>query len=139
MGAHHKEVGERELMALYRQEKLKALRNNPGAILIEGGEGENGDRGETILYDPDGGSTGANTGGLDALHAKPSKEAVDRLVDRLKKDDKKRMKRRRKGDDDDEHVTYINEKNRQFNKKLSRHYDKYTKEIRDSLERGTAL
>lgn len=48
------------------------------------------------------------------------------------------MKRRKKNDDD-EMVSYINEKNKQFNQKLSRHYDKYTKDIRDAFERGTAL
>lgn len=36
-------------------------------------------------------------------------------------------------------VGYINEKNRKFNKKVGRAYDKYTEEIRESLERGTAL
>ena len=77
--------------------------------------------------------------GSDRLHKKPSKQAVDRLVDKLKKDDTRRQKRRRTDEQEDDHVTYINEKNKQFNKKLSRHYDKYTKEIRDSFERGTAL
>lgn len=36
-------------------------------------------------------------------------------------------------------VDYINDKNAQFNKKLSRSFDKYTVEIRQNLERGTAL
>lgn len=111
-------------MAAYQREKLASLRSR--ATLIEGPDGE------TIVYD-------ASEGLGDTLHGKPSKEAVDRLVEKLKQDDSKRMKRRRKEDEEDEHVTYINEKNKQFNKKLARHYDKYTKEIRDSFERGTAL
>jgi pre-mRNA-splicing factor SYF2 len=41
------------------------------------------------------------------------------------------------GDDGD--VTYINEKNKQFNQKLSRFYNQYTAEIRDSFERGTMI
>lgn len=126
--AYLKEIGDlKPDLVAYQKEKLEGLRKN--ATLIEGADGE------TIMYNPDG--SGVNA--LDSLHGKPSKEAVDRLVDKLKKDDARRMKRRRQPDDGDEHVTYINEKNKQFNKKLSRHYDKYTKEIRDSFERGTAL
>jgi pre-mRNA-splicing factor SYF2 len=40
---------------------------------------------------------------------------------------------------EDEDVSYINERNRKFNKKLSRAYDPYTAEIKQNLERGTAL
>jgi hypothetical protein len=40
---------------------------------------------------------------------------------------------------EDEDVSYINERNRKFNKKLSRAYDSYTGEIKQNLERGTAL
>ena len=36
-------------------------------------------------------------------------------------------------------VNYINDRNKFFNKKISRAFDKYTVEIRQSLERGTAL
>lgn len=74
---------------------------------------------------------------LGFMAQRPSKQAVARLVDSLKKGDEQRLKRRRKNDD--EHVTYINEKNKQFNQKIARHYDKYTKEVRDNFERGTAL
>ncbi|ODQ68616.1 SYF2-domain-containing protein [Nadsonia fulvescens var. elongata DSM 6958] len=72
------------------------------------------------------------------LSSKPTKHAVDKLVDKLTEGDKERMKRRKK-DDDNKNVSYINDKNKQFNEKLGRHYDKYTKEIRDSFERGTAI
>ncbi len=34
---------------------------------------------------------------------------------------------------------YINERNMKFNQKLERFYGKYTKEIKDNLERGTAV
>lgn len=46
--------------------------------------------------------------------------------------------RRRMFDPDDE-VSYINERNRKFNQKLSRFYDKYTGDIKEDLERGTAI
>jgi pre-mRNA-splicing factor SYF2 len=69
---------------------------------------------------------------------KPSKEALDRLVSGLRKGDEQRSKRRKK-QEDDSGVSYINEKNKHFNEKLSRHYDKYTKETQDAFERGTPL
>ena len=34
---------------------------------------------------------------------------------------------------------YINERNMKFNQKLERFYGQYTKEIKDNLERGTAV
>lgn len=70
---------------------------------------------------------------------KPTPEALDRLVNGLTKGDKQRMKRRKQPGTDDQHATYISDKNKQFNEKLNRQYDKYTKEIRDNFERGTAL
>ncbi|CAO3617778.1 unnamed protein product [Cunninghamella echinulata] len=71
---------------------------------------------------------------------KPSKESVDRLADDIKKQIEKRETRSRERKDvkyDD--ISWINEKNRVFNQKIARFYDKYTKEIRENLERGTAL
>ena len=73
---------------------------------------------------------------------KPDKAAVDRLVSEMKKAEESRLRKRRErmaanGDEGD--VTYINEKNKQFNQKLSRFYNKYTADIRDSFERGTAI
>lgn len=38
----------------------------------------------------------------------------------------------------DEDVTYINQRNYKFNKKIARAYDSYTEKIRENLERGTA-
>ncbi len=70
---------------------------------------------------------------------KPSKSDIDRLVGQVKKGDERRMKRRRDSDENETTVNYINETNKQFNKKLARHYDKYTKETRDAFERGTAI
>lgn len=73
---------------------------------------------------------------------KPSKEAVDRLVQDLDKGERARLKARAArglNDDDKGDVTYINQKNKQFNEKLARFYNKYTTEIRESFERGTAI
>ncbi|RAH51552.1 pre-mRNA-splicing factor SYF2 [Aspergillus brunneoviolaceus CBS 621.78] len=71
---------------------------------------------------------------------RPDRVAVDKLVADLRKAEEVRLKKRRdrRGDDDGD-VTYINEKNKQFNQKLARFYNKYTTEIRDSFERGTMI
>ncbi|RIA94678.1 SYF2 splicing factor-domain-containing protein [Glomus cerebriforme] len=70
----------------------------------------------------------------------PSAQAVDRLVTDVNKQiaQRERFSRRKKVDDDNE-ITYINNRNRRFNEKIGRFYDKYTMEIRGNLERGTAL
>jgi pre-mRNA-splicing factor SYF2 len=49
-----------------------------------------------------------------------------------------KFSRRRKHDDDAD-IDYINERNMQFNKKLERFYNVHTKDIKDNLERGTAV
>ncbi|PLB37884.1 pre-mRNA-splicing factor SYF2 [Aspergillus candidus] len=95
--------------------------------------------GELIAVDKNGSfySTADSVGFTDN---KPDRAAVDRLVSDLKKAEEVRLKKRRdrRGDDEGD-VTYINEKNKQFNQKLSRFYNKYTTEIRDSFERGTMI
>lgn len=48
----------------------------------------------------------------------------------------KRQKRSRQRDEDEGDITWINEKNRQFNRKLSRYYDDVTRETRENFERG---
>ncbi|KAF7789993.1 hypothetical protein EIP86_000941 [Pleurotus ostreatoroseus] len=88
---------------------------------------------------------------------KPSEEAIDRVVAKINRDVDKKKRFSRKRNDDDGDITYINERNRVFNKKvraakwsvydsfssalsqIARYYDKYTAEIRASFERGTAL
>ncbi|WFD08455.1 SYF2 splicing factor [Malassezia vespertilionis] len=70
----------------------------------------------------------------------PDMAAVDRLVSHLNHEqDQIRRRSRRRDDDTDTNVTYINEKNKHFNKKIKRYFDEYTQEIRDNLERGTAI
>ncbi|KAM0753910.1 SYF2-domain-containing protein [Meredithblackwellia eburnea MCA 4105] len=71
---------------------------------------------------------------------KPSEEAIDRVIGKINLDLDKRQKRSRERKNEDEgDITYINEKNKHFNKKLDRFYNQHTKEIRDNFERGTAL
>ncbi|KAF3005625.1 hypothetical protein E8E13_002745 [Curvularia kusanoi] len=74
---------------------------------------------------------------------RPSKEAIDRLVGDIEKGEKARLEARRKrgirDEQDQGDVTYINQKNKQFNDKLGRFYNRYTTEIRENFERGTAI
>ncbi|KAF5668922.1 pre-mrna-splicing factor syf2 [Fusarium heterosporum] len=97
--------------------------------------------GELIAVDKDG-SFYSTADSTTFAQNKPDKASVDRLVADLQRAEEQRLKKRKErmaqnGDEGD--VTYINEKNKQFNQKLSRFYNKYTAEIRDSFERGTMI
>ncbi|KAF8610575.1 SYF2-domain-containing protein [Ceratobasidium sp. AG-I] len=71
---------------------------------------------------------------------KPSEDAIDRVVSKLNLDIDKRSKfSRKRANEEEGDITYINERNKVFNKKIARFYDKYTAETRASFERGTAL
>lgn len=77
--------------------------------------------GELIAVDRDG-EFYANADSLGFVDNKPNKQAVDRLVGDLRQAEDARMRRRKGGDEED--VTYINDKNKQFNQKLARYYNK---------------
>lgn len=65
---------------------------------------------------------------------------LNRMVKELKEFEAKRANfSRRRAVYEEEDITYVTEKNRRFNKKLARSFDKYTAEIKQNLERGTAL
>lgn len=122
----------------YGKEKAAAIQKaaaSGGLEIIET------DEGELIAVDKDGSfySTAEST---TFAENKPDKAAIDRLVDDVRRAEEQRLKKRRERmakDGDDGDVTYINEKNKQFNQKLSRFYNKYTADLRDSFERGTAI
>lgn len=128
-------------LASYEQQKMKAIEaaaNSGGLEIVET------ETGELIAVDRDGSFYSTAERDLQNGGKKPSKDAVDRLVNEIKKADAERMEKRRKrlkeqGVDDGGDVTYINVKNKQFNDKLKRFYDKYTGDIRESFERGTAI
>jgi pre-mRNA-splicing factor SYF2 len=122
----------------YAREKMAAIEKAAAAGTLEIVETEDG---ELIAIDKDG-SFYSTADSTSFAENKPDKAAIDRLVNDLKKADEVSLKKRRdrmaaNGDDAD--VTYINEKNKQFNQKLARFYNKYTAEIRDSFERGTMI
>lgn len=80
-----------------------------------------------------------------------SQRGLERLTAHMAKVEKKRgnfSRRRAYNEDEEVYVaglgadgcsTFINERNMRFNKKISRAYDAFTKDIKDSFERGTAL
>ena len=66
--------------------------------------------------------------------------AKSRLTADINKQIERRQKfHRRRCHDEDKDITYINERNRKFNEKIERSYSKYTTEIKQNLERGTAI
>ncbi len=69
-----------------------------------------------------------------------SSAGLTKLVSVMEEREAQREKHsRRRMDIDSASVDAINEKNAFFNKKIKRSFDKYTVEIRQSLERGTAV
>ncbi|KFY43167.1 hypothetical protein V495_04119 [Pseudogymnoascus sp. VKM F-4514 (FW-929)] len=121
----------------YEKEKMAAIER---AAASGGLEIVETDDGELVAVDKDGSfySTADSTG---FVENKPDKAAVDRLVADLQQAEDARLKKRKERGQDKEEgdITYINEKNKNFNNKLSRFYNKYTAEIRDSFERGTMI
>ncbi|XP_954914.1 peptidylprolyl isomerase (cyclophilin), putative [Theileria annulata] len=71
----------------------------------------------------------------------PNEASKDVVVRNVEKQYKKRdaFSRRRLYDDEAQDISYINERNRVFNKKLERSFGTYSNEIKQNLERGTAL
>ncbi|VDB83145.1 unnamed protein product [Peniophora sp. CBMAI 1063] len=141
----------------YNRQKEIALGLAPGT-LAKGGQGSSSGASSSALstFDPSGGagqlvpSDTARQLASESLYRdansllyadnKPSEDAIDRVVSKLNLDaDKKRKFSRKRANEDEGDITYINERNRIFNKKIARYYDKYTTEIRNSFERGTAL
>ncbi|KAI9823046.1 MAG: pre-mRNA-splicing factor syf2 [Thelocarpon impressellum] len=121
----------------YEKEKMAVVQRAAASGGLEIVETEDG---ELVAVDQDG-SFYATADSTDFVGNRPDRAAVDRLVGDLNKAEETRLKKRRdrgRGDEDGD-VTYINDKNKAFNQRLSRAYNKYTSEIRDSFERGTMI
>ncbi|KAL9026295.1 MAG: hypothetical protein Q9196_005021 [Gyalolechia fulgens] len=121
----------------YEREKAAAVQK---AAMSGGLEIVETEDGELAAVDRDGifYSTANST---EFIENKPERSAVDRLVLDIKKAEEVRLRKRKergRGDEEGD-ITYINDKNKQFNQKLARFYNKYTAEIRDSFERGTMI
>ncbi|KAG5596812.1 hypothetical protein H5410_038044 [Solanum commersonii] len=71
---------------------------------------------------------------------KSSDDKIERMVKELKDRDEKRQSfSRRRRFHEEKDIDSINDRNEHFNKKIERAFGKYTLEIKNSLERGTAL
>ncbi|XP_022823031.1 pre-mRNA-splicing factor Syf2-like [Spodoptera litura] len=71
---------------------------------------------------------------------KDRRQAVDKMVDDLEGQIANRARySRRRAHNDDADIDYINQRNANFNKKLERFYGEHTAEIKQNLERGTAI
>lgn len=66
-------------------------------------------------------------------------EGLEKLTEHIKEREEAREKFSRRRQAVGGGVDFINDDNAMFNKKIKRSYDKYTVEIRQNLERGTAL
>jgi len=70
----------------------------------------------------------------------PTENALKKLSEDVEKQAKKRDQyHRRRMFDPDAPIDYINERNRKFNQKLERFYGDFTEDIKEDLERGTAI
>ncbi|KAG2345346.1 SYF2-domain-containing protein [Suillus weaverae] len=135
-------------LSAYNRQKEVVLGLTPGSLAKSGSSSS-----ALTAFDPSGGQVvpsaeqrmAAESFYRDAntlLYAdnKPTEDAIDRVVGKINRDiDKKGKFSRKRLNEDEGDITYINERNRVFNKKIARYYDKYTSEIRASFERGTAL
>lgn len=105
----------------YEREKMAAMERaaaSGGLEIVETNDGE------LVAVDKNGTfySTADST---DFVENKPDRAAVDKLVADLRKAEEVRLKKRRERRGEEEpDVTYINEKNKQFNQKLARFYNK---------------
>ena len=123
-------------MEAYQRAKDQAIQQAVQSGDLELNETEDG---EVIAVSKDGNSY--SSADIVGFVEKADKGALDRLVNDLNKAEEVRMRKRRNRGKapDDPDVTYINDKNKQFNQKLARYFDPYTKSMRENLERGTAI
>lgn len=70
---------------------------------------------------------------------KREREGARNLANEMKRRIEKQKNKRERLEFEGEDVTWINKRNKLFNQKISRNFDKHTAEIRQNLERGTAL
>ncbi|KAK6023788.1 SYF2 splicing factor [Ostertagia ostertagi] len=69
----------------------------------------------------------------------PTSAAMEKLAQDVQGQSKRRDYSCRRLFDPDAPIDYINDKNMRFNKKLEKFYGQYTEDIKEDLERGTAV
>ena len=71
---------------------------------------------------------------------KPTEQQLTQLTAAMAEQHKRRLNwSRRRRFEAHKDADYVNDKNRKFNQLLARNFDPYTQELRQNLERGTAL
>lgn len=108
------------------QRNLKSIRHNN---YIQGAAA-------TDSYDP---TTAAYSNINNPSATKNERDGAKRLANEMKRRAEKRANAKRKPEFEAYDVSYINDRNKRFNEKISRNFDEHTAEIRQNLERGTAL
>lgn len=106
----------------YERQKAEAIQR---AAMSGGLEMVETDDGELAAVDKFG-TFYTTADSTDFIDNKPDRAAVDRLVSDLRKAEETRLRKRRdrgKGEEEGD-ITYINDKNKQFNQKLARFYNK---------------
>lgn len=77
---------------------------------------------------------------MNSVDPEQEREGARRLANELhRRIEKKKTNKRKNLEFEETDVSYINKRNKMFNQKISRDYDKATAEIKQNLERGTAL
>jgi pre-mRNA-splicing factor SYF2 len=72
---------------------------------------------------------------LSQSQIRPSDDSISKLVKHVETQiEKRKTFSRRRAHHEDEDVTYINERNMRFNKKIARAFDKHTAEIKVSFQ-----
>lgn len=76
---------------------------------------------------------------MDAAEPQKEREGARRMANELYRRIEKQKNKRDRLELEETDVSYINKRNKRYNQKISRNYDKSTAEIKQNLERGTAL
>jgi hypothetical protein len=125
----------------YHRAYEKKLKKLPTAKPIVNREEDEGNERTTIASEKESSSFSLVENPLD--YGKVNTEVSDAALEKLSKDIIEREQQRKKYGKRRLHVDgdidYINDQNAKFNRKLDRAFDKYTVEIRQNLERGTAV
>ena len=93
----------------------------------------------TESYDPTMMSSVNNTDPSSSQTKSSARDGAKRLANEMKRRHEKKANQKRKIEFDETDVSYINDRNKKFNRKIGRNFDEHTAEIRQNLERGTAL
>lgn len=76
--------------------------------------------------------------GMNDTHSSGAKRLSQEMKRRMEKSKQTQLKKRQLEFESTD-INYVDKRNKHFNEKISRTYDNYTAEIRQNLERGTAL